>query len=42
MILLVPKMSEYFAWYNPEIHELLAASSEFSEKELKSFEQVKK
>ena len=36
------KMSEYFAWYNPEIHELLAASSEFSEKELKSFEQVKK
>ena len=36
------KMAECFAWYNPAIHELLAASSEFSEKELKNFEQVKK
>lgn len=36
------KMAECFAWYNPAIHELLAASSEFSEKELKIFEQVKK
>lgn len=36
------KMSECFAWYNPEIQELLTASSEFSEKELKNFEQIKK
>ena len=36
------KMADYFSWYNPAVHQLLEASSEFTEKELKSFEQLKK
>lgn len=36
------KMADYFSWYNPAAHQLLEASSEFTEKELKSFEQLKK
>lgn len=34
------KISHYFSWYNPKLSELIYASHQFSEKELKQFKEV--